>query len=216
VRVRAAGLALACAALARPLAAQESRAVEAEADIARASFRSAVPTGREALSGAVLGLRARLTGSRLSLEASYAQGRLSASEGSGPSRSIVEGSVFLSTKPLSWLTLKAGPQLRAYSAPGGTERWVMWESRFRAEAPIASPSLALRAHVEVWAALASSVNADPGAAGARGGQAGMAMRLPGSAFRLRLSYVVDQERMKNSARTEALETVVLTIGLGGN
>jgi len=214
VRGRAAVLALAWVAFARPLAAQGSR-VEAEADLSRASFRSAVPTGREALSGAVLGLRARISGSRVSLEAAYAQGRLSASAGSGPSRSIVDGSLFVSTKPLPWLTLKAGPQLRAYSAPGGTERWVLWESRARAETPIASPALALRAHIELWAALASSVNADPGAAGARGGQAGMALRLPGSPLWMRLSYVVDQERMKNGARTEALETVVLTVGLGG-
>jgi len=215
VRARVAALALVWVAVARPLAAQEGRTFDAAADVSRARFRSAVPGGSEALSGLVVGVRARVSGSLIGLEASYDQGRLSAAAGSGPSRSLVDGSVFVSTRPTLWLTLKAGPQLRAYVAPGGTERWVLWEFRARAEAPIASPALALRAHVELWSALASSVNADPGAAGARGGQAGMAMRLPGSRFWVRLSYAVDQEKMKNGARTEALETVVLTIGLGG-
>ena len=212
---RVAALALACILVARPLAAQGPRFVDVEADLSRARFRSAVPGRGEALSGLVLGVRARTSFRAVSLEASYAQGRLSAGEGSGPSRSVVDGSLFVSTLPVPWLTLKAGPQLRAYVAPGGTERWVMWEFRARAETPIASPALSLRAHVEVWAALVSSVNADPGAAGARGGQAGMVMGLPRSPLWLRLSYAVDQVKMKDNARTEALEAVVLTIGLGG-
>jgi hypothetical protein len=216
VNARVAGLALACVLAARPLDAQEPRVVNVEAEFSRARFRSAVPGGAgEALSGIVLGLRARATRGLVSLEASYAQGRLSASEGSGPSRSIVDGSIFVATRPKPWLTVKAGPQLRAYRAPGGTERWVMWECRARAETPIASPAVELRAHVELWASLASSVNADPGAAGARGGQAGMVLRPAHSRLWVRLSYAVDQVKMKAGARTEALEAVALTFGLGG-
>jgi hypothetical protein len=200
---------------ARPLPAQAPRTVEAEAEVSRARFRSTAPDGTDALSGLVLGIRARLTGTLIGAEASYAQGRLTAAAGSGPSRSLANGSVFLTTRPKPWLTLKAGPELRAYAAPGGTERWVLWEFRARAEAPIVSAQLTLRAHVELWSALAASVNADPGASGARGGQAGMVMRLPRSRVWLRLSYAVDEERMKSGARTEALETVALTVGLGG-
>jgi hypothetical protein len=215
VSARAAALALACVVVARPLAAQALRFFDAEADVSRARFRSETPGRNENLSGIVVGVRAHTAGRLLSLEASYAQGRLSADAASGPSRSVVDGSVLLTSRPLPWLTFKVGPQLRAYAAPGGTERWVLWEYRARADTPIISPALSLRAHVELWVALASSVNVDPGASGARGGEAGMVWRLPHSPFWLRLSYSVDQETMKNNARTEALEAVVLTIGLGG-
>lgn len=211
---RAAVLALACVVGARPLAAQVRRYLDGEAEVSRARFRSAVPGRSEALSGIAVGIRAFTTGRIVSLEASYAQGRLTASVGSGPSRTLVDGSVRAVAHPVPWLALKVGPHLRAYATSGGTERWVLWEYRARAETPLVAPTLPLRAYLELWTALASSVNAAPGAAGARGGAVGMVWRPPRSPLRLRLSYVVDQEKMSNGARTEALEAVVLTVGLG--
>ncbi len=165
------------------------------------------------MSGVVAGARAQASLGLVSLEASYAQGRLSADTGTAPSRDLVDGSVFLAVRPAPWLALRAGPQLRAYAAPGGTERWVLWEGRIRVEAPIVTGTLL--AHVEGWLALSSGVNADPGASGAGGGQAGLTLRLPSSPVWLRLSYAVDQEKMKNNVRTETLEAVALTVGFGG-
>jgi hypothetical protein len=213
VRARGVVLALVCVVSARPLAAQVRRYVDGEAEVSRARFRSAVPGRSENLSGIALGLRLFTTGSMVSVEASYAQGRLTAQVGSGPSRSLVDGSVRAVVHPVPWLALMVGPHLRAYSAPGGTERWVLWEYRARAETPIISPTLPLRLHAGLWTAIRSSVNADPGASGARGGEVGMVWRVPRSPVWLHLSYSVDQAKMRNGARTEALEAVAVTVSL---
>jgi hypothetical protein len=212
VNARAALLGLLCVVGPRAVRAQ---VLDGAVQMSRARFRGVVPGRREDLSGLAVGLRAFTSWRRLSLEASYAQGRLSASEGSGPSRSLVDGSVLIASHPLPWLAFKVGPELRAYSAPGGTERWVLWQYRARAETPVISPTLPLRAHVELWAALLSSVNVAPGAAGARGGEAGLVWRMPGSPLWFRISYTVDQAKLKDNARTEALEAVVVTVSLSG-
>ncbi len=204
-------LALVLAAAARPLAAQPH--VTADAEAARVHFRSMTPLGEERSSGVVAGARARVSLGLVSLEASYAQGRLSADTGIAPSRDLVDGSLLVAVRPTPWLALRAGPQLRAYVAPGGTERWVLWEGRVRVEAPILADVLA--ADVEGWLALSSGVNADPGASGAAGGQGGLTFHVAHTPLWLRLSYAVDQEKMKNGVRTESLEAVALTVGLGG-
>lgn len=211
--VRAAILALLCAATSRPAQAQLSRFLEGDVSVARVHFASTSALGGEALSGIVVGGRARLVLGVTALELSYAEGHLAADTGNAPSRDFVDGSVFLAVRPVAWLTVRAGPHLRGYVESGGTERWLLWEGRVRAEAPIVAGTL--RARVEGWTSLASGVNADPGASGARGAEVGMALRLPRSPFVFRLSYTVDQESMKSGIRTEALESVALSVGLGG-
>lgn len=202
-----------------PIAAQVPRYLGGDLGISWPQFQSASPGGGAKLSGLVAGGRLRVDLRPVSFELSYSQGRLAADTGGAPARDIVEGSLFLTARPLPWLALKAGPHLRAYAAPGGTERWVLWEGRAHADAPIIEGQWL--AYGEVWVAVASSVNVSSGASGARGAEAGLTLKLPQSPKLLqsplwvRLAYVVDQARLKNNAGTESLQSVVLAIGLGG-
>ncbi len=210
---RVAGLVLLLVAAARPLPAQLLRTLGVDAQVSRVRYGAAAPGGGELLSGLLFGGRARLALGPVSLEASYAQGRLSADTGGAPARDLVEGRLAVVGRPAPWLVLEAGPHLRAYTAPGGTERWVMWEVRAFGEAPIIGD--VLRARAGGWAALASSVNADPGASGGRGAQVALAVRPSRSPLVFRLAYTVEQAAMRDGVRTETLETVALGIGLGG-
>jgi hypothetical protein len=213
VSARVAALVLAGALATAPLAAQVSRFAGTDAGAYRVRFHSAWQGGGEALSGFAVGGQTRLVVGHVSLEASYAQGRLTADTGAAAARDLVDGSLALVVRPTHWLALKAGPHLRAYVAPGGTERWVLWEARARGESAII-PGV-LQAHVEGWIAVASEVNVAPGAAGAHGGEAGLTLRLAQSPFWARLSYAVDRARMANDARTETVEAVFLGVGFGG-
>lgn len=197
----------------RPAAAQVQNHLSAEALLSTARFRGTTPGGEEALTGVLAGGRARFTVGSYALEVQYVQGHLSSDSGTTAARTYVDGSVFVAFRATPWLVLKAGPHFRAYVAPGGTERWALWECRARMEAPIVPGTL--RAHVEGWASLVSGVNADPGAAGARGGEVGMVLHVAQSPLLVRLAYTVDQEAMRSSVRTEVLETVILSIGIGG-
>jgi hypothetical protein len=198
---------------ARPGAAQIPRYLGLDLGISRPRFQSASPLGGEQLSGLVAGGRLRIVLRPVSFDVAYSQGRLTADTGSAPARDIVEGSLFLTVRPVPWLALKAGPHLRAYAAPGGIERWVLWEGRAHADAPIFDGQWL--AYGELWIAAASSVNVSPGADGARGAEAGLTLKLPRSPLWARLAYVVDQARLKNGARTESVQAVVLAVGLGG-
>lgn len=203
---------LACLPPVRPLAAQVQRYLGFDLQISRPRFQSTSPGGGEMLSGLVAGGRLRVVLRPLSLDLSYSQGRLTADTGGAAARDIVEGSLLVAARPVPWLALKAGPHLRAFAAPGGTERWVLWEGRAHADAPIV-PGEWL-AYFEAWVAVASSVNVDPGASGAHGAEAGFTVKVPQSPVWGRLAYIVDQARLKNGARSETLQTVVLSIGIG--
>ena len=210
---RVAALVLAGALAAQPMAAQGSRFAGSDAGVYRVRFRSTVLGGGEALSGFAAGALARVAFGRVSVEASYGQGRLTADTGAAAARNLVDGSVAVAVRAAPWLLVMAGPHLRGYVAPGGTERWVFWEARVRGESAII-PGVLL-AHVEGWVALASSVNMDPGAAGAHGGEAGLTLRLAQSPFWARLAYAVDNAKLTNGARTETVEAVFLGVGFGG-
>jgi len=212
VNLRALPLLLACLP-ARPLVAQIPRYVGLDLQISRPRFQSASAGGGEVLTGLVAGGRLRIVLRPVSLDLSYSQGRLTADTGSAAARDIVEGSLFFVVRPVPWLALKAGPHLRAYAAPGGTERWVLWEGRAHADAPLLEGGW--RAYGELWVAVASSVNVDPGAEGARGAEVGLTVKLPQSPLWGRLAYLVDQARLKNDARTESVQSVIVAIGFGG-
>jgi hypothetical protein len=213
VTARIAALLLACTLPAGPLRAQVLQHLSLDAGVFRLHFRSAASGVGETLSGLAAVGRARFFVGSVSLETSYSQGHLVADTGTAIARDMVDGSAFLAVRPLSWLALKAGPHLRAYVAPGSTERWVMWEAHAHVDGSII-PGM-LDANVEGWMAVGSAVNVDPGARGARGGQAGLILRLWRSPLWARLTYVVDQAKLKNDARTETVEAVLFAVGLGG-
>ena len=211
---RVVGLLLASLLRAGPLAAQLPRLLgNLDLSLARQHFQSSFPGGSESLSGALMTGQLGLALRPLTVTVSYGQGRLASGDGSSAARSVVEASVMLSRRVTPWLLLKAGPRVRAYSAPGSTERWVMWEGHAHVDESVITGVLA--AYLEGWLAVASSANVDPGGSGARGAEVGVTMQIPGSALWARLGYAVDQASLKNSARTEALQSVVVAVGLGG-
>lgn len=209
---RAAALALAGALAAGGLEAQVPHFLAADAGVSRVRFRSVVAGGGEAMAGVVAGGRARAHVGAVALELGYAQGRLSADTGLASERDFVDGSLFVAARPLPWLEARVGPHARAYVAPGGTERWLLWEGRLRAEGAIV-PGM-LEVHAEGWLALASDVNLPAGAAGARGGEVGLTLRPPQSAVWARLAYAVDRAELRDAVRIETVEMVVLAIGVG--
>ena len=210
---RIAAVVLACALPWGALRAQALRNLTVDAGLSRMHLHAAASGGGEEMSGiAALG-RARLFVGPFTFETSYSQGHLVADTGTAASRDLVDGSAFVAWRPVSWLGLKAGPHLRAYVRPGATERWVMWEAHARVDRPIIAGML--DAHFEAWTALSATVNVDPGALGSRGGQAGLILRLWQSPYWARLTYAVDQAKLKSSARTETVEAVLFAVGLGG-
>jgi hypothetical protein len=198
---------------ARPAAAQLPRYLGVDVGVSSASFQSTAPGGGEKLSGFAGVGHWRIVLRPVSIDVAYAQGRLSADTGSAVPRALVEGSVFATYRPVPWFALKTGPHVRAFAATGGTERWMLWEGRAHADAPLLDGEW--QAYGELWVALASSVNVTPGAGGARGAEAGLTLKLPRSPVWARLAYAVDQMRLKNDARTESLQSVALTLGFGG-
>jgi hypothetical protein len=210
---RTAAVLLACMLPAGALRAQGLRNLSLDAGVSRMHFHSAASGGGEALSGIAAMGRARFFVGAFWLETSYSQGHLVADTGAAVSRDLVDGSAFLAGRPVAWLALKAGPHLRAYVRPGATERWVMWEAHARVDRPIIPGTL--DAHFEAWTALSATVNVDPGALGSRGGQAGLILRLWQSALWARLTYAVDQAKLKSNARTETVEAILFAVGLGG-
>jgi len=198
---------------ARPAAAQLPRYVGVDVGVSSASFQSTAPGGGEKLSGFAGVGHWRIVLRPVSIDVAYTQGRLSADTGSAVPRALVDGSVFATYRPVPWLALKAGPHVRAFAATGGTERWMLWEGRAHADAPLLDGEW--QAYGELWVALASSVNVTPGSGGARGAEAGLTLKLPQSPVWARLAYAVDQMRLRNDARTESLQSVALTFGFGG-
>jgi len=207
-------LLVAAALRAGPLAAQLPAFVgSAELGLSRQHFAANFQGGSESLSGALMYGQAGVALRPVSIAVTYAQGRLASSSASATARSVVEASVMISRRVTPWLLLKAGPHVRSYSATGSTERWVMWELHAHGDEPMITG--VLWAYLEGWAAVSASSNVDPGGSGARGAEAGVTLQIPGSPLRLRLAYAVDQASLKNDVRSEALQAIQVSLGLGG-
>ncbi len=194
------------------LPAQLARHVSGGGGAATVRLRTTAGGGA-ALSGTAVGGEGRFTAGRLAFDVTYREGSLSADTGTAPARDLVEASVLVGTQPLPGLTLRAGPHLRAYVAPAGTERWVWWEAHARAESGIVGTMV--RAHLEGWIALASAVNAPAGAGGARGGEVGLTLWPARRPVWARLAYGVDRGDYGSGAGRVILESVALTVGVGG-
>lgn len=209
VRLALAGLLFATA----PLQAQVLRHLTAGLDAGSARLRAAPVTGgAEELSGVILGGGGSLLWNRFSLEVSYAQGNLTADSGNAAPRDLVEGSVLLAARPVSWATILIGPHLRAYVDPAATRRLKTMEARVRAEGPLIGDMV--RAHVEVWRSLSASVNSGVPLDYLQGGSAGLTVRLPRAPIWGRLSYSIDQATTTDGGK-ETLDGIRVAIGFGG-
>jgi len=140
----------------------------------------------------------------------YLQGALP-NEGRDTNTDLVEGEVILWLAPFRWAAVGAGPHLRAYVEPGGTEHWTMWEVRGRGTASLTD---LLTAYAELWTVLGSSLplsgTLDQGL-GIEGGLRIAVGRLPVSA---QLRYRVNRVALADGGRRETLEYLGITVGVG--
>src|SRR5256884_4444261 len=110
--------------------------------------------------------------------------------------------------------MSVGPFVRAYVTDGVTGRWVVWQARARADAPIVTSGLT--SYVELWRAVSSQVNLVAGAGRVQGGEAGVTYRPPKRPFSLRLAYRVDDATVRGGGGgSPMLRAVRLSLTVGG-
>lgn len=180
--------------------------------------QSLAPTGAVSeLSGTTLGGSGGVALGRLALDIGYWQGRVApvgAGGGVGPpARDYTEGTVLLGVQPVGWLRVRGGVQARTYVTPAGTERWLFWQLRVRAEEMIIEP--AIRVHGEVWRAISSEVNAPQPLDRGHGGEVGLTVRPPRWPLWARLTYGIDDAKLGGGVRRETVDQLSLTMGFGG-
>jgi len=185
----------------------------AEAVVVTTRLASQVPAGTDRLSGVAFGGEGAVWVGPVVFDVRYAQGTLDSVSGGAGSRDVVEGGALLGVRPVSWLTIAAGPQARAYvlSAGGATQRWVFWEGRVRAGAPFVGS--AVLGYVELWRAFGADVNVPEAFDHAQGGEAGMVVRLARAPVEARLAYRIDHAVLGGGSRLETVDGVVVTVGV---
>ena len=198
--------------LAAPLQAQLTGKLSFSLGGSSTRLTSVSGAGTAVLSGITIGGTGHFGVGRLSVEGDYRQGSLTPDSGGTATQDLVEGRLMLAVRPLAWLSVLAGPHAQAFIAPGGTERWLLFEARARAEGTVVSP--AVSSHVELWAAFGGSVNAGTGAPSARGGEAGLTLHLPRSALWTRLAYGMHRATQSGTANARTVEDLRVSIGIG--
>lgn len=181
--------------------------VEAGATAAR--VRSRVGTVAEPLNGVGMVVGAGLSARGLLLEARYAEGQLTSDDAAVERRDVADGEILLGISPHRLVTLKAGPHARAYRTPSGTRRWLFWEARVRGTAPII-PSR-LDAYAELWGAMAGSTSLSNSFGGARGGEVGATVEIPGTPLAARVAYRIDRGNGDNPTRSDTAEQMVFAV-----
>ena len=126
---------------------------------------------------------------------------------------LIEGRLLVAARPLPWLEMSVGPFVRAYVTDAVTERWVFWQARARADAPIVTSGLT--SYVELWRAVSSQVNLVAGAGRVQGGEAGVTYRPPKRPFSLRLAYRVDDAAVRGGGDgSQMLEAISVSVLVG--
>jgi hypothetical protein len=143
----------------------------------------------------------------LRLGLAYREGNLGA-DNPVNDRTLVEGKVQLGLRLARWMLVEAGPLIRAYVTPGGTERWRLWEARARFEAQIAGPTVTT--HVGVARVLGANLT---GYGHGQSGDAGLTLRLGRSPWWAQLGYWVNQSSLSDGLRVETLQGILFALGL---
>lgn len=155
---------------------------------------------------------AQLAVSVVALDVVYRQGTLNPPDG-GEGRELVEGQAMLGVRFVRWVTLEAGPRVRAYVTPAGTERWVLWEGHIEAAARVIRPNAWAYLWVErvLGADIPGSTALDEG----QGAEAGLTARLGSAPLWGRLAYWIHQASTGGAQRVETIQGVSarLTVGI---
>jgi len=177
-------------------------------------------TGEQRLSGFGFGGDGSLAFRRLGLGIRYMEGSLSPSD-AGRDRSIVEGELMLSVRAFSWLRIGFGPHVRSLIIPEGTERWFFWEGRIQAKTRLGSPRLV--SVFEFWQVISADVDVDDPFDSGQGIEGGLRWEFsslpfwPGLGYRpvwLGLGYRIDRSKLGNGSRTEVMEHLLISVGVG--
>lgn len=148
------------------------------------------------LSGPVLGARASVAFRRLQIEGQYGQGSLSPDGiGSTATEEYADARVIARLRITPWLSVGAGPHLRAFVTPSGTARWSRVEVHTRFTSELINDVALLV--LDAWIAPSAESNVQGGGSGARGGEAGIFLRIPGTPSALHLSYMADRGAYTN-------------------
>jgi hypothetical protein len=205
------GLALAAA----TAAAQSRPSIALRADAFMMWVHSDTGLARASLRGPGFGGEGRVAVNGLLFGLGLMEGQLkpAGATGSGPAPQldVVQGTVFVGGRLAPWLEMTAGPVVRAYVTDSTTERWVFWQARARVDAPIVVGQLG--SYLEVWRALASTVNLPTGAGRIQGGEAGVVFQPPQQRLWLRLSYRLDDALLGGPGGNETMEAITLSGGI---
>lgn len=189
------GASLAIAASAQVAAAQQVSplALGVEASTARV-VRDVATT--QILGGPVLGASVRGSWRRFELEGQYLEGSLTPEGAAGADgEDFVDARAVARVRVMPWLSLGAGPHLRAFITPSGTARWSRIELHARGEGELIAGLAQLR--VDTWFAVSAESNVQDGGDGAMGGEVGLLLRIPRTPAALQLSYVADRAMFTN-------------------
>ena len=217
-RLLAAGTLVALGAM--PLPAQHLPRWSAE--ISGIGMRLSSQTGPSTtkLSGASFGFQGQYVYHNfITVDLGYWQGKLNQA-GIG-NRDVVEGFAQVGARPLSWLTLRAGPHAWTYISDAGTQRWFLWEGRAHAQGQILP---AVQSYIELWKVFSASVNVPQAFQTGTGGEGGLSLRIRGLPLipsklpaRLRLGYGIERVRMNGTqaqgSRAEVLDRLTLAFGV---
>jgi hypothetical protein len=182
-----------------------------EGSVVAARVRTRVQTGPVELTGPLFGGHGTLSLGRLLLDVAYLQGKVNPDRGNASSRDFVEGRALLGFRPLPWLALKAGPHARTYgfTSGSGTQRWLFWELRARAEGMFIGSTV--RGYAELWRAVSADVPESFDYA--QGGEAGMIVRLARLPLEARIAYRIEHAALGGGSRLETVEGVVAGVVL---
>ncbi len=157
------------------------------------------------LEGPVLGAKASFSFRRLQVEGRYAEGSLAPSGAVGADdEKFVDARVVARVRVTPYLSIGAGPHLRAFVTPVGTARWSRMELHARTEGELIN-GLA-RVRVDAWFAASANSNVQGGGSGAMGGEAGLLVRIPNTPTAIHLMYTADQATFANGG-TEFVEGI---------
>jgi hypothetical protein len=185
----------ACLTVPAALRAQEFAPIVLGADATTLRVVRDVATS-QLLEGSVLGAKASFSFRRLQLEGRYTEGSLVPSGLIGAEdEKYVDALVIARVNVNPYLSLGAGPHLRAFVTPAGTARWSRLELHARTEGELIN-GLA-RVRIDAWFAASANANVQTGGSGAMGGEAGLVLRIPNTPTALHLMYTADRATFAN-------------------
>ena len=198
----------------RALGAQTANWLAVGASTNRIRLQSRFATGASLdVSGRAFGASGDIRHGPVAVALGYWQGRVDADPAGTQQQDVIDGYALLVVHAQPWLGVKVGAEARSYVTPAGTERWVFWQVRLRAERTIVDPTV--RGHVEIWRALSTEVNTKGTVDRAQGGEVGLTLLRALGPLWLRLAYGIDDARLIESERRQTLETLAFSVGYGG-